>query len=106
MMRDSMPEVLNNGSRQHLMHRLRDFSWLSEAQRAALTDSSRLFEVRRGGAIYRENQAADALYLLLSGVASLSMPVSKRRVLVGLLGPGDIVGASSLMGDEPSMLRC
>lgn len=94
------------GSRQHLLDRLRRLSWLSQEQVREIADASRILEVKRGGSVYAQAENADLVYVILSGMAALSMNDNGRRVLVGMVGPGDIVGISSLLANGSRPFRC
>jgi CRP-like cAMP-binding protein len=71
-----------------------------------IADASRIFEVKRGGAIYAQGDNADTLHVILSGMAALSMNDCGRHVLVGVVGPGDIVGISALLANGGRPFRC
>ena len=92
--------------KNHLLDRLRRLSWLSHEQMSKIAQASRVFEIKRGAAIYREDEISDSLYLLLSGMATLWMPEAQPKVLVGLFGPGDIIGISALMASGARRFRC
>jgi CRP/FNR family cyclic AMP-dependent transcriptional regulator len=94
------------GSRQHLLDRLRRLTWLSQDQIRAVADASRLLEIKRGGSVYTQAENTDLIYVILSGMAALSMTSSGRRVLVGMVGPGDIVGISALLANGAHPFRC
>jgi CRP/FNR family transcriptional regulator, cyclic AMP receptor protein len=94
------------GSRQHLLDRLRRLTWLSHDQIRQLAEASRMMEVKRGGTIYAQGENASAVYVILSGMAALSMNDNNRRVLVGVVGPGDIVGISALLASRARPFRC
>ena len=94
------------GSRQHLLDRLRRLSWLSQEHLREIADASRMVEVKRGGNVYTPNDNADLVHVILSGMAALTMTEKSRRVLVGVVGPGDIVGISALLGNRPRPFRC
>ena len=65
-----------------------------------------MLEIKRGGSVYAQAENADLIYVILSGMAALSMNDNGRRVLVGLVGPGDIVGVSSLLSNSLRPFRC
>jgi CRP/FNR family transcriptional regulator len=55
-------------------------------------------EYRRGEIIYQPDQEARTLYVVLAGVARLSIPSSSgRRILLNLLPAGEIFGHTSLV---------
>ena len=94
------------GSRQHLLDRLRRLSWLSQEQIRDIADTSQLLEVKRGGSIYAQGDNANQVYVILSGMAALLMNETGRRVLVGVVGPGDIVGISAMLANPSRPFRC
>ena len=94
------------GSRQHLLDRLRRLSWLSQEQIREIADASRMLEIKRGAHIYAQNENAEHVYVILSGMAGLSMTDGGRRALVGVVGPGDIVGISALIASRLRPFRC
>ncbi len=94
------------GSRQHLLDRLRRLSWLSQEQIRDIADASQMLEIKRGGNIYAQGDSASTVYIILSGMAVLSMNDNGRRVLVGVVGPGDIVGISAMLANPSRPFRC
>jgi CRP/FNR family cyclic AMP-dependent transcriptional regulator len=100
------PEGYAPGSRQHLLDRLRRLAWLSQDQIREVADASRMNEVKRGGSIYAQAENAELVYVILSGMAALTMNDGGRRVLVGVVGPGDIIGISALLGNRLRPFRC
>jgi len=94
------------GSRQHLLDRLRRLSWLSQEHLREIADASRMVEVKRGANVYTPGENADLIHVILSGMAALTMNEKSRRVLVGVVGPGDIVGISALLGNRPRSFQC
>jgi CRP/FNR family cyclic AMP-dependent transcriptional regulator len=89
-----------------LLDRLRRLSWLSQDQIREIAQAARMLEIKRGGSVYAQAENADLIYVILSGMAALSMNDNGRRVLVGLVGPGDIVGVSSLLSNSLRPFRC
>ncbi len=53
-----------------------------------------------------EGEASSRVYVLLSGVAKLCYVNRDQRVLVGLVGPGEIFGLSSLLPQTTRPFRC
>ncbi len=53
-----------------------------------------------------EGEASSRVYVLLSGVAKLCYVNRDQRVLVGLVGPGEIFGLSSLLPATTRPFRC
>ena len=54
--------------------RLKSLAWMREEQAARLAAVSTPLRVRREGAIFKEGEASSHVYIMLSGVAKLSMP--------------------------------
>jgi CRP-like cAMP-binding protein len=67
-------------------------------QREALERRLVVREYRRNGLVYRAGEPARSLYVVLGGVARLSIPTpSGRRVLMHLLPAGEFFGHSALV---------
>src|SRR5262245_61111413 len=67
-------------------------------QREALERHMTVREYRRNATIYRPGEEAQSLYVVLAGVARLSVPTpSGRRVLLHLLPAGEIFGHTALV---------
>lgn len=86
--------------------RLKTLSWLSQDQLQGLAQSLTMERVRRHGTIFFEGESSNRIYVLLSGVAKLSVQNRDERVLVGLVGPGEIFGVSSLLPHATRPFRC
>jgi CRP-like cAMP-binding protein len=71
---------------------------LTAAQRDALQQRLVIREYRRNDVIYRPGEPARALFVVISGVARLSIPVPNgRHVLLHLLPAGEIFGHTALL---------
>ena len=93
-------------SQQKLLGRLRTLAWMSEAQLAKLSTATITRRVRRHETIFFEGEDANRVYLLLSGVAKLTFLSASERILVSLVGPGEIFGVSSLLTVAKRPFRC
>lgn len=62
--------------------------------------------VKRGESVFHEGEASSHVYVLISGVAKLSFLKASERVLVSLVGPGEVFGASSLLPEATRPFRC
>jgi CRP/FNR family transcriptional regulator, cyclic AMP receptor protein len=93
-------------SQQKLLGRLRTLSWMSEEQLARLSTATITRRVRRHETIFFEGEDANRVYLLLSGVAKLTFLSANERILVSLVGPGEIFGVSSLLTVDKRPFRC
>jgi CRP-like cAMP-binding protein len=86
--------------------RLKTLSWLSQDQLQGLAQSLTIEKVKRRETIFFEGESSNRIYVLLSGVAKLSFQNREERVLVGLVGPGEIFGVSSLLPHATRPFRC
>ena len=86
--------------------RLKSLSWMRAEHARRLAGASALLKVRREGAIFSEGEASSHVYILLSGVAKLCYVNRGQRVLVGLVGPGEVFGLSSLLPQGTRPFRC
>ncbi len=109
----SPPPVLTNGSvtaetsHQKPLRRLRTLAWLPEGQLDKLAATTTTRRVSRHETIFLEGEDANRVYLLLSGVAKLTfLNASEERILVALVGPGEIFGVSSLLPVAKRPFRC
>ena len=86
--------------------RLKTLAWLSQDQLQGLAQSLTLERIKRRDTIFFEGESSNRIYVLLSGVAKLSFQNREERVLVGLVGPGEIFGVSSLLPHATRPFRC
>jgi CRP/FNR family transcriptional regulator len=86
--------------------RLKTLAWLSRDQLEGLAQSLEAQKIRRRQPIFYEGEASDRVYVLLSGVAKLSFLNRSEKVLVGLVGPGEVFGVSSLLPNATRPFRC
>lgn len=86
--------------------RLKTLSWLSQDQLQGLAQSLTLEKIKRRDTIFFEGESSNRIYVLLSGVAKLSFQHHEERVLVGLVGAGEIFGVSSLLPNTTRPFRC
>ena len=88
------------------MKRLRTLSWMSLEQLERLVAGAEAVRIRRPNTIFSEGQSSNRVYIMLSGVAKLSILNREDRVLVGLVGPGEVFGVSSLLPNAIRPFRC
>jgi CRP/FNR family transcriptional regulator, cyclic AMP receptor protein len=88
------------------LKKLKPLSWLSPEQLKVLGANATSIRFPRGKSIFFEGESSSRVYLLLSGVAKLSFLKKKERVLVGLVGPGEVFGVSSLLPEATRPFRC
>lgn len=81
-------------------------SWLSREQLKTIEANAISKKFARGKSIFFEGELSNRVFLLLSGVAKLSFLKKSERVLVGLVGPGEIFGVSSLLPEATRPFRC
>ena len=93
-------------SRQKLLRRLQTLAWLSQEQLDRLAAATNVRRVKRHETIFFEGEDASSVYLLLSGVAKLTFLSASERILVSLVGPGEIFGVSSLLPVAKRPFRC
>lgn len=93
-------------SHQKLLRRLRTLAWLSDEQLDKLAAATTTRRVSRHQTIFFEGEDANCVYLLLSGVAKLTFLNASERILVSLVGPGEIFGVSSLLPVAKRPFRC
>ena len=86
--------------------RLRTLAWLSRDQLDGLAQSLESLKIPRRQPIFYEGEASDRVYVLLSGIAKLSFLHRTEKVLVGLVGPGEVFGVSSLLPNATRPFRC
>jgi CRP/FNR family transcriptional regulator, cyclic AMP receptor protein len=85
---------------------LKTLAWLSRDQLEGLSQSLEQLRVKRHQTIFYEGESSDHMYVLLSGVAKLSFLHRDEKVLVGLVGPGEVFGVSSLLPNATRPFRC
>jgi len=101
-----IPRDARNTIEPAALARLRTFTWLSRDQVEGLARSLEAVKIRRQQPIFMEGEASDHVYVLLSGVAKLSFIHRDEKVLVGLVGPGEVFGVSSLLPNATRPFRC
>jgi CRP/FNR family transcriptional regulator len=89
-----------------VLGRLRSFAWLSRDQLEGLATSLEPLRIKRHDTIFYEGESSDRVYVLLSGVAKLSILNRDEKVLVGLVGAGEVFGVSALLPDATRPFRC
>lgn len=94
--------VMDAGVDFRALGRLRPLSWLSQDQIKRLAAEARLIRTIRGEPIFTGGEEATRIFVLLSGAAKLQLENEGQRVLVGLLGPGEVFGLTALLGPGQS----
>src|SRR5713101_4954147 len=91
---------------EKVLRHLRTLTFLSDEQLRRLAHSLNALRVKRRETIFYEGESSAHVYVLLSGVAKLSFLNRNERVLVGLIGPGEVFGVSSLLPGATRPFRC
>lgn len=73
----------------------RHLSGLSESKASLLIDQGSFIEARAGDILTREGAPVESLHFLVSGVAAVLVD----DVIVGRIGPGELIGEAALLGD-------
>ncbi|MCU1292417.1 MAG: cAMP-binding protein [Bryobacterales bacterium] len=65
-----------------------------------LAEVTQLASLRRSTSLYSQGQAADSLYVVDEGMVKLTRSNSSNgKILLGIFGPGQVVGEESLLDD-------
>jgi CRP/FNR family transcriptional regulator, cyclic AMP receptor protein len=76
---------------------------LDERDRAALDGVARVRRYRRGASLMRQGDPTDAVCVVLEGRAKITVDtVDGRTIVLGILGPGDLVGEFEALFDVPT----
>jgi hypothetical protein len=87
--------------------RLKGLSELSAGKLDVLAERIAVRRFRKRSAIYSEDHVGEGMYIMLSGIARLTCLNRKgERILLEVLGPGDVVGIPSLLPDVRHNIRC
>jgi CRP-like cAMP-binding protein len=87
--------------------KLKTLSWLNQEQINRLATEAALIRATRGNSIFAEGDESTRIYILISGAAKLQLIENReQRVLVGLLGPGEVFGITSLLPQATRSFRC
>ena len=90
-----------------VLGKLRTLSWLNHEQINRLATEAALIRAVRGNSIFAEGDESTRIYILISGAAKLELIQNReQRVLVGLLGPGEVFGLTSLLPQATRGFRC
>ena len=87
----------------NLIQTLRDIRFLQDIDAAHLkqiVDIAQICEFDADDVVFREGQAAESVYLVISGKLSLELsPATAYRKQLVSVGPGEMLGWSSLVGN-------
>ncbi len=79
---------------------------MRQDQAVKLASEAIALKVPRDSPIFQQGEASSKVYILLTGVAKLCYVNRDQRVLVGLVGPGEVFGLSSLLPPTTRPFRC
>jgi CRP-like cAMP-binding protein len=86
---------------------LRGLAGISPEQFGALGAQLRVRNFRKRAIVYSAEQAGDTIHIMISGIARLtSVNRKNERVLLEVLGPGDVVCIPTLLPDLRHALEC
>src|SRR5229473_999745 len=86
--------------------RLKGLSELSVSKLDVLAEQIAVRRFRKRSAIYVEDHVGEGMYIMLSGIARLTCLNRKgERILLEVLGPGDVAGIPSLLPDVRHNIR-
>jgi CRP-like cAMP-binding protein len=86
---------------------VRGLAGLSSEQLGVLSGQLRVRRFRKRAIVYSAKQAGDTIHIMLSGVARLTVINRKdERVLLEVLGPGDVICIPTLLPDVRHSLEC
>src|SRR5687767_4777658 len=88
-------------SEVELIRRLPLFAKIDLAMLKLLCFSSERLTFEVGQVVFNAGDVADAAYILIDGYVAISRPTPTGPVVVGTLGPMEIVGEIAIFGDVP-----
>lgn len=75
---------------------------LTSSEAAALKSRAMARDFPQGGALFHERGAPDRVYVVLTGFVKLSrLSEEGREVILGIRGPGDLLGEQSAIDEKP-----
>jgi len=77
------------------------FSGLSVADLSKLASRLQLLSLPKGATIFKQGDASDALYLIVSGHARRYRSIEDRETLTAYLGRGDVIGETGMLTGSP-----
>lgn len=84
-----------------LLCRVDPFSQLDPTDLAALADRAEIVEMEAGAELFAHGDVGDMAYVVLSGQLEVKAPGFLEALVVNVLGPGDLVGETSLLRGTP-----
>ena len=74
---------------------------LTDPQKRAVANMTRMLEVKRGQRIYLQGDPSDQIFLLKAGIVKISTAGSEQNTILALLYPGDIFGELAMIDESP-----
>ena len=74
---------------------------LTDPQKRAVANMTRMLEVKRGQRIYLQGDPSDQIFLLKAGIVKISTAGSEQDTILALLYPGDIFGELAMIDESP-----
>jgi len=95
------------GKLRHDLTVVKGLAGLSSEEIGALGGQLRVRHFRKRAIVYSGKQAGDTIHIVLSGIARMtSVNRKNERVLLELLGPGDVICIPTLLPDLRHSLEC
>ncbi|MEG5265534.1 mechanosensitive ion channel family protein [Pseudomonas sp. JDS28PS106] len=85
-----------------LLDEVKIFRSLNNEERDRLAQNMTAQQYTAGQVVLDLNEVADSLFVIATGVVSAAVPDGERRVEAGRMGPSEVMGEQSIIGDIPS----
>jgi small-conductance mechanosensitive channel len=85
-----------------LLEEVKVFRSLSAEERDRLAQNMTAQQYAAGQVVLDLNEVPDSLFVIATGVVSAAVPDGERRVEAGRMGPSEVMGEQSIIGDTPS----
>ncbi|MCF6179486.1 MAG: Crp/Fnr family transcriptional regulator [Geopsychrobacter sp.] len=77
------------------------FSWLADDEQRDIADRSEMFRCQRNSKLFFAEESSEDIYLIKEGRVKLTRTsATGREMILDILGPGEIFGELSLIGEE------
>ena len=84
-----------------MLRRIKILADLNDAQLAHLSDFMELQEVLQWAVIFKQGDASDSMYLVMSGELRARMMVGGKETILATFGPGEFFGDMALFDQGP-----
>lgn len=85
-----------------LLEEVKVFRSLSAEERDRLAQNMTAQQYAAGQVVLDLNEVPDCLFVIATGVVSAVVPDGERRIEAGRMGPSEVMGEQSIIGDTPS----